>query len=99
MDEQERYRKAKERVEEIKGFYIHLTMYLLVNPIVIVVNLATSSEYLWFIWSLIGWGIGVGAHAIAVFGIPGLFDREWEERKIREHMRKDRDSDRTDLDS
>jgi len=34
MNEQEiKYQKAKERVEAIKGFYIHLTVYVVVNLI------------------------------------------------------------------
>ena len=96
MEEQERYRKAKERVKEIKGFYIHATMYLLVNAGLVVINLTTSNEYYWFVWPILGWAIGLVAHAIAVFGIPGLFDREWEERKIREYMGTDHDNDRSD---
>lgn len=96
MDEQERYRKAKERVEELKGFYIHAAMYLLVNAALVVINLVTSPEYLWFVWPLLGWGVGVGAHAIGVFGIPGLFGRDWEERKIREYMERDEEQDQRD---
>jgi len=34
MNEQEiKYQKAKERVEALKGFYIHLTVYVVVNLI------------------------------------------------------------------
>ena len=31
MDEQARYERAKKRVEEIKGFYSHLIVYVIVN--------------------------------------------------------------------
>ena len=96
MDEQERYRKAKERVEELKGFYIHAAMYLLVNTALVVINLVTSPEYLWFVWPLLGWGVGVAAHAIAVFGIPGMFGRDWEERKIRQLMDRDQQEEHSD---
>jgi hypothetical protein len=45
----------------------------------------------WFYWALIGWGIGLGVHALAVFGFSGggPWGREWEERKMREMMDKE----------
>jgi hypothetical protein len=88
MDEQARYQEAKRRVEEMKGFYLHFVSYLFVNAALVVINLLTSPEYLWFIWPLIGWGIGLIVHAFTVFG--GLWGKSWEERKIKELMEKDK---------
>ena len=88
MDEQTRYHEAKKRVEEIRGFYFHVVIYFLVNAGLIVLNLLTSPEYHWFIWPLIGWGLGLIIHAISVFG--GLWGKDWEERKIKEIMEKER---------
>ena len=88
MDEQTKYQEAKERVEEIKGFYFHLITYIVINAVLIVINLLTSPEYLWFIWPIIGWGVGLVIHAITVFG--NLWGKSWEERKIKEIMEKDK---------
>ena len=88
MDEQARYQEAKKRVEEIKGFYIHLVSFFLVNSFLVIVNLLTSAEYLWFIWPLTGWSIGLIIHGISVFG--GFLGKSWEERKIKELMEKDK---------
>lgn len=88
MDEQTRYQEAKKRVEEIKSFYFHLISYLLVNGALIVINLLTSPDYLWFIWPIIGWGVGLIIHAVSVFS--GFWGKAWEERKIKEFMEKDR---------
>jgi hypothetical protein len=88
MDEQARYQEARKRVEEMKGFYLHLASYLFVNAALVVINLLTSPEYLWFIWPLIGWGIGLIVHAFTVFG--GLWGKTWEEKKIKEIMEKDK---------
>jgi len=88
MDEQARYEKARKRVEEIKGFYSHLLTYVLVNVALLVLNLITSPESLWFYWPLFGWGVGVLAHAASVFGPRRLWGQEWEERKIKELMKK-----------
>ena len=86
MDEQARYEEAKKRVEEIKGFYLHLVSYLFVNAALVIINLLTSPRYLWFIWALAGWGIGLLLHALSVFG--GFWGKAWEERKIKEIMEK-----------
>jgi hypothetical protein len=49
------------------GFRIHLVMYLAVNALLLVINLVTSPDKLWFYWPLLGWGIGILAHAFAVY--------------------------------
>ena len=88
MDEQARYQEAKKRVEDIKGFYYHLVTFFLVNAVLVVINLLTSPEYLWFIWPIIGWGVGLVCHAISVFS--NLWGKSWEERKIKEIMEKNK---------
>ena len=50
-----------------RGLYIHLTAYVLVNALLVGINLATNPDRLWFQWTLMGWGIGIVAHAAAVF--------------------------------
>ena len=67
MENQEAYERAKKRVEAKIGFYIHLSVYIAVNILLIIVNISTSPQYLWFKWPLIGWGIGVFSHALGVF--------------------------------
>jgi len=89
MDDPERYRRAKKRVGQIKGFYIHATVFALVNALLVVINLRTSPGDLWFLWPMAGWGIGLVAHGMAVFGLGGLWGPEWEQRKIKEMVEKD----------
>ena len=85
--EEIKYLKAKERVETLRGFYIHLTVYVIVNLGLFIINMMTSPETLWFIWPLMGWGIAVVLHGLRVFGGPlGL---DWEEKKIAELMDKE----------
>jgi len=90
MDEQARYEKARKRVEEIRGFYTHLLTYVLVNLGLFILNIVTSPGHFWFFWPLFGWGIGVLAHGLSVFGPRRLWGSEWEERKIKELMEKER---------
>jgi uncharacterized integral membrane protein len=75
-------------VEEIKAFYFHIITYILVNAVLVVINLLTSPEHLWFVWSIIGWGVGLVIHGFSVFG--NLLGKSWEERKIKEIMDKDK---------
>lgn len=79
------YDRAYKRVKEIKGFYGNLISYCLVIPFLIFINLKTVPEYHWFWWPMLGWGIGVISHGLQVFGIG----KNWEEKKIRELMKKD----------
>ena len=67
MDEEE-YKRAKKRVEALKGFYIHLGVYVLVNLFLFLLNIITAPDHLWFFWPLLGWGIGVVLHAASTFG-------------------------------
>ncbi len=88
MDEQTRYQEAKKRVEDIKGFYYHLVSYIVVNGFLVILNLLTSPEYFWFIWPILGWGVGLVIHAFSVFS--NFWGKSWEERKIKEIMDKDK---------
>jgi hypothetical protein len=89
-DDEQAYERARKRVEEIKGFYVHLGIYLIVNSMLFAINMLSDSGSLWFYWPLLGWGIGLGAHAFSVFAMGGFFGAEWEERKIRSLLEKER---------
>lgn len=84
-DENNAYLRAKQRVKEIKDFYGNLLSYCIVIPFLIFINYRTFWEFKWFWFPLIGWGIGLVAHAATVFG----YASHWEERKIQEIMEKE----------
>jgi hypothetical protein len=85
-----RYQAAKKHVEELKGFITHVTIYLAVNSFLFLLNFITDRGNWWFYWPLLGWGIAIVIHAAVFFGIEGRFGRDWEERKAREFMERDR---------
>jgi len=85
---EKRYERAKEKVEKLKGFYIHLTIYIIFIPVFIYLNFI-STPFPWAIFPIIGWGLGVSGHALEAFDYNPLLGRDWEERKIRELMNKD----------
>jgi len=88
MENQEAYKEAKKRVEAKMGFYIHLAVYVGVNVLLIVVNLATSPQYLWFKWPLLGWGIGLFFHGMSIFVFLGRKFKGIKENMIQEEMKK-----------
>src|SRR3712207_6890238 len=83
-DQQHRYERARARVQAIKGFYIHASVFVVVNLGLFVINALTSGlagGVWWFYWPLLGWGIGLGAHALGVFGFGGGGPWGREDRK------------------
>ena len=92
MENQEAYQRAKKRVEAKVGFYIHLSVYIAVNILLIIINLSSSTKDLWFQWPLIGWGIGVLFHGLGVFvfsGKPVITERMIEKEMKKEASQKE----------
>jgi hypothetical protein len=83
------YERARRHVRAIKGFYSHAAIYCIVIGALFLINLATPGRW-WFFWPGIGWGIGLAVHAVSVFGFGEWLGHDWEERKIRELMDKDK---------
>jgi transcriptional regulator with XRE-family HTH domain len=77
---------ALAHVRKVKDFYIHLTQYLIVIPILAGINLVGYSQYLWFVWPALGWGLGVLAHGATVFGVVPFLDGGWERRQVEKHL-------------
>ena len=86
FNKENKYIRAKERVDELKGFYGNLISYVFVIGLLAVINYLTYWDYKWFLWAAFGWGIGLTIHAVRTFRWNPFFNREWEERKIREFM-------------
>ena len=85
---EDRYLRARERVEAIKGFYRNLMTYIIVIPFLIWLNYNTTS-FPWVIFPILGWGFGLSMHGLEAFGTNPIWGKRWEEKKIRELMEKD----------
>ncbi len=88
--EDDKYYLAKKKVENIKGFYGNLIAFVVVNAVLLFINLYTSPQNLWFYWPLMWWGIGVVFHGLKVFEVFPTVGKDWEERKIKEFMEKEK---------
>ncbi|WP_420572690.1 2TM domain-containing protein [Kordia sp.] len=90
------YLRAEKKVKNIRGFYVHLLVYLCVNLFIsikkIMRNLDNGETFneaffdfgTFIVW--LAWGIGLAFHAYSIFVKNGILGSEWEERKIREYM-------------
>lgn len=85
-----KYLRAKKKVENIKGFYVHVAVFVLSMPIIIITNFMFVPGFHFFWFALFGWGIGIAFHGFSVFGENLFFDKDWEERKVKEFMEKDK---------
>ncbi|MFS4467983.1 2TM domain-containing protein [Maribacter sp. 2210JD10-5] len=92
--------EARLKVAKIKGFYSHLTVYLVINTTLTITKLMGNSYYgetfmgpfwhfstfaTWFFW-----GIGLFFHGLKVFSANSAFMMKWEERQIQKFMENDR---------
>ncbi|WP_149303423.1 2TM domain-containing protein [Pareuzebyella sediminis] len=80
-----RYEKAKQRVENIKGFYGNVLAYCIVIPFLVILNYKTTS-FPWVLFPIFGWGFGVLIHGMEAFGFNPILGKGWEEKKMREYM-------------
>lgn len=92
MSEEEIYREARKRVEAKKGFFIHLTVYIIINIMLVLIwAFPGGGGFPWFVFPLGGWGIGILFHFLEAF----VFSRQtdWERKAIEkevERLRKGR---------
>jgi hypothetical protein len=83
MDEKELREKAEKRVEEKNGLYWNLGAYIIVNAGLVFIWYFTGAGYPWFVWPLLGWGIGVLFHFLSVF----VFGQsKWHEQQVEKEM-------------
>lgn len=90
-----KYQEALKRVKKIKGFYTHAIVYIFVNIMVFYLNvqyLDSGETYFQFknFQTAFFWGMGLLAHAVSVFVPNWIMGQNWEERKIKEFMEKEK---------
>ena len=76
--------RARKRVKELRDFYVHVAVYVVVNTGLVLLDLAQGDGLQWSYWVMIGWGIGLAAHAASVIIIESQPASRWEARKLAE---------------
>jgi hypothetical protein len=86
-------RLARKRAGAKMGWYVHACMYVLVNLFMVALSYYGLSRRAWSLYPVLGWGLGLALHGVAVFVLGGgsglrerLVERE-RERLQREQNR------------
>jgi hypothetical protein len=78
----EQRQRAIRRIQAKRGFLSHLTVYLAVNALLVLIWALTSAGYFWPAWPMLGWGIGVIAHGASVYVGPAEISEAQIEREL-----------------
>ena len=93
------YDLAKRKVDAIIGFKVHFGVYLAVNLFLVVLNLLLLKKkspqgeplpflvYFWSIWPIIGWGVGVLLHYVAMARFASQSFAAWQEQQVQEYLK------------
>ena len=100
------FERAKKRVEDIKGFYGHLAVYLIVNLVLLLsrsnfkfmlINdkVFDNADFLaWIDWNIFGtpiiWGVFLAFHAFNVFGKNPFLGKSREDRQMQKFLKEER---------
>lgn len=94
-EDTDKYLRAQKRLQEIKGFYTHLFIYLVINSAITIYKVVKSImgiEEFWdfgifAIWFF--WGLGLLYHASEVYSFNPFFGKVWEERQLKKFLEKE----------
>jgi len=89
MGQDERYERAKKRVADIKSFWSHLTVYVAIIVVLLLIDIFAEGNpsNRWVQWPALGWGVFVALHGAKVYG--PFTTAGWEQRKIKELAEKE----------
>jgi hypothetical protein len=85
-------RIARKRAGAKLGWYLHATVYVLVNLLIFAMSKYAFGTRPWSVFPLLGWGLGLALHGVSVFMLgtgSGLRERLVE--KERERLRRQQD--------
>ncbi|MEZ5457510.1 MAG: helix-turn-helix domain-containing protein [Lysobacteraceae bacterium] len=78
--------QAIEHVAHVKGFFIHLIIFLIAMSGLIILNLVISPNAIWFHYVLVSWLFALTIQALLTFPAYKLFSPEWERRQIERYL-------------
>jgi DNA-binding XRE family transcriptional regulator len=77
---------AFRQVRKLRGLYSHIISYVVVMSGIAAINLILMPRVIWFIYPLLGWGIGIISHAVSVLNVLPWFGPEWERRQVEKRL-------------
>lgn len=99
FEQKDKLVRAQNKVKELKGFYIHLTVFVAINLLISTLTIMArmnggeSFERAFFSFGSFStaffWGIGLVFHGIKVFNYNPFFSKDWEQRQIQKYIQED----------
>ena len=84
------HERARRGVNEIRSFYNHLIVFIMINIFLAIINIVTSPREWWFYWITVFWGFGLVWHGTSLYMKQRVFSKEWEDREIKEYVEKEK---------
>lgn len=84
--------RIRRRVKEIRGFYVHATVYVIVNIFILALHYYFSAQegepfgQISHFFTPIFWGLGLLFHGMQTFRKNPFLGKKWEDRMIRKIM-------------
>lgn len=90
LNDEQLERLARKRAGAKLGWFVHATVYLLVNLLLVTLSLHSGRH--WAVFPLLGWGLGLLIHGLVVFlHTDGAGLHGWLVRRERERLAPQRD--------
>jgi hypothetical protein len=83
-----RLENARRRLAALKGFYVHLIVFVLVIAGLLIINSLTGGPW-WVALVFFAWGLGVLAHGLALVARRSRAIAAWEQRKLAAYLAED----------
>jgi hypothetical protein len=78
------YNEAKKRVKAKKKFYKELSTFVGTSIFLVFINVFTSPYYLWCLWAIVPWGIGLVIQGGKI--MASSKSSNWEENEMRKEL-------------
>ncbi|MGB5434548.1 MAG: 2TM domain-containing protein [Maribacter sp.] len=103
MENKEIYKleRAHRRVAQIRGFYNHLGIFVVINTALLLLKDKMTVWLLgkealnypdamdWIYWNAYVWVVILAIHALLVFGKIPFFVKKWEDRQMERYLKED----------
>lgn len=94
-EQNNKYARARNRVATLKKFYSKIASGLVAIAITGGINYYLNEwENPWFLWVVFGVSISLFFKAAKIFNLNPFMDKNWEERKIQEFIKKDKNQEK-----
>lgn len=81
------YEIARKKAKNRRRFYQHLLTYVSVITMLAIINILNNPDHFWFIYPMLGWGIGVVSDYYKTIVAPNIEDRFFNEEMAKLEVR------------